>query len=120
MDKPGSGVAGVSPPSTWVEEGTLFKGRFSSRGPVVVLGKIEGDITAPSLDVRRTGAVCGTGRLGEIRSEGELSGEFDAEVAHLSGVVRDKTVVRARWLHVRLSPTDCKMQLLFSECKDED
>jgi hypothetical protein len=101
---------------TLVEEGTQFKGSLSSSCPIVVKGKIEGDLTAPSLHVSETGAVHGKVKVGEIHSQGELSGEFDADLVQLSGVVKDKTVVRAKSLEVRLVPTNGKLQVVFGEC----
>jgi cytoskeletal protein CcmA (bactofilin family) len=101
---------------TLVEEGTQFKGSLSSSCPIVVKGKIEGDLTAPSLHVSESGAVHGKVKVGEIHSQGELSGEFDADVVQLSGVVKDKTIVRAKSLEVKLMPTNGKMQVVFGEC----
>src|SRR5258706_8205321 len=101
---------------TLVEEGTQFKGTLSSSCPIVVKGRIDGDISAPSLQVSVTGAVHGKVKVGEIESQGELSGEFDADVVRLSGVVKDKTVVRAKSLEVKLAPAIGKMQVVFGEC----
>jgi cytoskeletal protein CcmA (bactofilin family) len=101
---------------TLVEEGTQFKGSLSSSCPIVVKGKIEGDVTAPSLQVSESGAVHGKVKVGEIHSQGELSGEFDAELVQLSGVVKDKTIVRAKSLEVKLQPATGKMQVVFGEC----
>src|SRR3954466_5837085 len=94
---------------TLVEEGTQFKGSLSSSCPIVVRGKIDGDVTAPSLQVSATGSVHGKVKVGEIESQGELSGEFDADVIQLSGTVKDKTVVRAKSLEVKLAPATGKM-----------
>src|SRR5690349_18391900 len=88
---------------TVVEEGTDLKGALSSKCPILVRGKIEGNVTAPSLRVSVTGAVHGTVKVGEIESEGELSGEFEADLIRLSGRVKDKTVLRAKSLEVKLS-----------------
>src|SRR5688572_25798029 len=85
---------------TTVEEGTRFKGAFASDCPIVVRGRIEGEISGPSLTVSATGSVSGTVKVKELRSEGELSGEYDAEVVRLSGTVKDNTVIRARSLEV--------------------
>jgi hypothetical protein len=82
----------------------------------VVRGKIDGDVSAPSLQVSSTGSVHGKVKVGEIESEGELSGEFDADVVQLSGTVKDKTVVRAKSLEVKLAPANGKMQVVFGEC----
>jgi cytoskeletal protein CcmA (bactofilin family) len=101
---------------TLVEEGTQFKGSLSSSCPIVVRGKIDGDISAPSLQVSSTGSVHGKVKVGEIESQGELSGEFDADVIQLSGTVKDKTIVRAKSLEVKLAPATGKMQVVFGEC----
>ncbi len=101
---------------TLIEEGTEFKGSLSSTCPIVVKGKIDGDISAPSLQVSSTGSVHGKVKVGEIESQGELSGEFDADVIQLSGTVKDKTVVRAKSLEVKLAPATGKMQVVFGEC----
>ena len=101
--------------TTVVEEGTHFKGSFSSNCPMVIRGKIEGDITAPSLTVSKTGAVHGTVKVREIQSGGELAGEFDADAVELSGIIKDKTIVRARSLSVNLSSEKGKLQIIFGE-----
>ena len=54
--------------------------------------------------------------MGSFESSGEISGELDADVVQLSGVVKDKTIVRAKSLEVRLSPPNGKMQVVFGEC----
>jgi cytoskeletal protein CcmA (bactofilin family) len=104
---------------TLVEEGTHFKGSFSSSCPAVVKGKIEGEITAPSLTVSDTGAVHGKVKVGQIQSQGELSGEFDADTVQLSGTVKDKTIVRAKSLELKLTPANGKMQVVFGEKPEE-
>ncbi len=104
---------------TLIEEGSSFKGSLSSECPVVVRGRIEGEIETPSLSVSPTGAVHGKARVGEVRSEGELSGEFDAESVQLSGTVRDNTVIRARSLEVKLATANGRMQVMFGECELE-
>jgi cytoskeletal protein CcmA (bactofilin family) len=101
---------------TLVEEGTQFKGSLSSSCPIVVRGRIEGDVAAPSLQVSSTGAVHGKVKVGEMQSQGEIAGEFDADMVQLSGTVKDKTVVRAKSLEVKLTPVDGKMQVVFGEC----
>ena len=101
---------------TLVEEGTSFKGSLSSTCPVVVRGRVEGDVSAPSLQVSASGAVHGKVKVGEMQSHGELSGEFDAETVQLSGSVKDNTIVRARSLEVKLAPTNGKLQVVFGEC----
>lgn len=117
MDNLKSGDAGGK--KTLVEEGTSFKGSLSSTCPVVVKGRVEGDVSAPSLQVSATGAVHGKVKVGEMQSHGELSGEFDAETVQLSGSVKDNTIVRAKSLEVKLAPANGKMQVVFGECNLE-
>jgi cytoskeletal protein CcmA (bactofilin family) len=103
---------------TVVEEGTEFKGALTSSCPIDVRGKIEGDVTTPALTVSATGAVHGRAKVGSVRSEGELSGEFDADSVELAGSVRDSTVIRARSLEVKLASTPGKLlQVMFGECE---
>jgi cytoskeletal protein CcmA (bactofilin family) len=104
---------------TLVEEGTQFKGSLSSDCPIEVKGRIEGDLTAPALFVSPSGAVHGHVKVGEMRSEGELAGEFDADVVQLSGTVKDNTVIRARSFEVKLAPPKGKLQVIFGECELE-
>jgi len=98
---------------TLVEEGTQFKGSLQSNCPIEVKGRIEGDVTAPALTVAPGGAVHGKVKVGEIRSQGELAGEFDADVVQLSGTIKDNTVIRAKSLEVKLSSPTNKMQVIF-------
>ena len=111
----GAGGAGASQKQTLVEEGTKFKGSLSSSCPIVVRGRIEGDVEAPSLTVSGSGAVHGKVKVGEMRSQGELAGEFDADIVQLSGTVKDNTVIRAKSLEVKLTPPTGKMQVIFGE-----
>jgi cytoskeletal protein CcmA (bactofilin family) len=101
---------------TLVEEGTQFKGSLTSNCPVIVRGRVEGDVQAPSLVVSATGAVHGKVKVDEMRSQGELAGEFDADVVQLSGTVKDNTVIRAKSLEVKLAPASGKMQVIFGDC----
>jgi cytoskeletal protein CcmA (bactofilin family) len=101
---------------TTIEEGTTFRGSISSDCGIVVHGGLEGEIKGPSLRVSPAGFVSGKVTVGELHSEGELSGEFDAEVVRLSGRVKDKTVIRARSIDVQLKPADGKLEVVFGEC----
>lgn len=112
----GAGTAGSGAKQTLVEEGTTFKGSLASSCPVVVRGKIEGDVQAPSLNVSSSGSVHGTVKVADLRSAGELLGDFEADTVQLSGVVKDKTKLRAKSLEVRLSSTGAKMQVVFGDC----
>jgi cytoskeletal protein CcmA (bactofilin family) len=104
---------------TLVEEGTQFKGSLTSDCPIEVKGRIEGDVTAPALSVSASGAVHGHVKVGEMRSEGELAGEFEADVVQLSGTVKDNTVIRAKSLEVKLAAPSGKLQVIFGECELE-
>lgn len=101
---------------TVVEEGTHFTGNLTSTCPIDVRGRVEGDVQAPSLTVSARGAVHGHAKVGSVHSEGELSGEFEADTVELSGTVKDKTVIRARSLEVRLSSPKGH-QVIFGDCE---
>jgi len=101
---------------TVVEEGTHFTGNLSSTCPIDVRGRVEGDVQAPSLTVSARGAVHGHAKVGSVHSEGELSGEFEADTVELSGTVKDKTVIRARSIEVRLSSAKGQ-QVIFGDCE---
>ncbi len=101
---------------TLVEEGTEFKGTLVSKCPVVVSGKIDGEVHAPSLSVGALGAVFGKVRVGEIQSEGEIAGEFEAETVKLSGRVSNNTVIRAKSIEVKLTSDKGKLQVSFGDC----
>jgi cytoskeletal protein CcmA (bactofilin family) len=109
-------VPAVSDRKTLVEEGSQFKGSLTSSCPIVVRGRIEGDVQAPSLTISGSGAVHGKVKVDELRSQGELSGEFDADVVQLSGSVKDNTIIRAKSLEVKLVPASGKMQVVFGDC----
>jgi cytoskeletal protein CcmA (bactofilin family) len=107
----------TSTKQTIVEEGTEFKGILTSTCPIVVRGRIEGEVDAPSLTVSEKGAVHGRAKVGSIRSLGELSGEFDADTVDLAGRVKDNTIIRAKTLEVKLAAEDAKMQVTFGDCE---
>ena len=114
---PGAQPAAVK--QTLVEEGTTFKGSLSSNCPIVVKGRVEGDVAAPSLNVSNSGSVHGTVKVNDLRSAGELSGDFESETVTLSGVVKDNTRLRAKSLEVRLAVPNGKMQVVFGDCSLE-
>ena len=101
---------------TLIEEGTEFRGSLSSNCPIVVVGKIEGDVTGPMIHVSASGVVSGKVNVKELHSEGELAGEVEAETVQIAGTVRDKTRIRARSLQVTLS-TKKGMEVVFGECE---
>lgn len=102
---------------TLVEEGTEFKGSLTSKCPVEVRGRVDGDLGAPSLDVSPTGAVSGKVKVDRLVSQGEIAGEFDADSVNLSGTVKDNTVIRAKTLEVKLAPAseNNRLQVIFGE-----
>jgi cytoskeletal protein CcmA (bactofilin family) len=100
---------------TLVEEGTRLEGALVSSSAVVVKGKIVGDVTAPVLRVTDSGSVHGRMNVREIVSDGELSGELDADLVQLAGVVRDKTIVRTRSLNVKLAASSGRIEIVFGK-----
>jgi cytoskeletal protein CcmA (bactofilin family) len=102
---------------TLIEEGTEFKGTLTSTCAVVVMGRVEGELKGPSVEVTETGVLSGKAKVTELRSRGELSGEFDAEVVELSGRVRDKTVIRAKSLEVSLQRPEGGIEMVFGDCE---
>ena len=102
---------------TLVEEGTSFKGTMTSTCPVVVRGRIEGELETPALTVTESGAVHGKAKVGTLSSQGEISGELDADTVQLSGKVNDNTIIRAKSLEVKLSTDSGKKQVVFGNCE---
>ncbi len=98
---------------TLVEEGTEFKGSLTSTCPVVVRGRVEGEIDTPSLTISESGAVHGKAKIGTVVSKGDIAGEFDADSVQLSGCVQDNTVIRSKSLEVKLSSEEGKMEVVF-------
>ena len=102
---------------TLIEDGTELKGTLTSSCPIVVMGRVDGEMTGPSVEVTESGVVSGKAKVTELRSRGELAGEFDANVVELSGRVRDKTVIRAQSLEVSLKRDDGRIEMVFGECE---
>jgi cytoskeletal protein CcmA (bactofilin family) len=117
-------MANIKPPTqekrTIVEEGTKIKGDLESACPVVVHGRVEGAVQAPSLTVSKSGVVEGTAQVGTIECEGELAGEFDADRIELSGTVKDSTIIRAETIEMKLTSKGGKKQLVFGDVQDAD
>jgi cytoskeletal protein CcmA (bactofilin family) len=103
--------------ATLVEEGTEFKGELTSNCPLVIRGKVEGSIKAPAITIARSGTLIGTAKIGQLLSEGELSGEFEAEAVRLAGRIGNNTTIRARSLEAKLAAKDKGgLQVTFGEC----
>ena len=103
---------------TVLGEGTEFEGAIRSQCPITVSGNLLGDVSAPTLIVTRTGTVHGRIKVAEVKSEGEIAGEIDAESVDLSGHVGDQTTIRATSLQVKLSQNGAggKLQVSFGNC----
>ena len=102
---------------TLVEEGTEFTGKLSSNCPIVVMGKVEGEVTGPVIHVTRSGSVAGKVKVTELHSLGEIAGEVNADAVKISGRVRDKTVIKAKSIDVNLTAEGGAMQVVFGECE---
>jgi len=103
---------------TVVGEGTEFEGAIRSECSVTVNGNLLGDVIAPTLIVTGTGSVRGHIKVKEVKSEGAIAGEIDAESVDLSGHVGDKTTIRATSLQVKLSQNGDggMLQVSFENC----
>jgi len=107
----------MSDKKTLIEEGTELKGTLTSTCPIVVQGRVEGEMTGPSVEVTESGVLSGKAKVTELRSRGEIAGEFDAKVVELSGRVRDKTIIRAESLEVSLRREDGRIEMVFGDCE---
>jgi cytoskeletal protein CcmA (bactofilin family) len=107
----------MSDKRTLIEEGTELKGTLTSSCPIVVMGRVEGELTGPSVEVTESGVLSGKAKVTELHSRGELAGEFDADMVQLSGRVRDKTRIRAQTMEVRLKRDEGRMEMVFGECE---
>jgi cytoskeletal protein CcmA (bactofilin family) len=102
---------------TLIEDGTELKGTLTSTCPIVVMGRVEGDLTGPSVEVTESGVLSGKAKVTQLHSRGELAGEFDADTVHLSGRVRDNTRIRAQSLEVHLKREEGRMEMVFGDCE---
>ena len=99
-------------------EGAEFEGAIRSQCPITVNGNLIGDVSAPVLIVSGTGSVRGRIKVAEVKSEGEVAGEIDAQSVDLSGHVGDQTTIRAASLQVKLSQNGAGgiLQVSFGTC----
>jgi cytoskeletal protein CcmA (bactofilin family) len=102
---------------TILEDGTEFDGSIRSKCPITVSGKLKGEVSAPSLTVTKSGSVHGQVKVSQLKSQGEIAGEIDAESVELSGRVNDQTTIRAATLEVTLNQTSGKLQVTFGNCE---
>jgi cytoskeletal protein CcmA (bactofilin family) len=107
----------MSSKRTLVEEGSVFKGSLEASCPIVVMGKVDGEVAGPSLDVRPGGQVSGRVKVAQLSSRGELAGNVEAETVELAGKVRDQTVIRARSIEVKLDRASAREEVVFGDCE---
>ena len=101
---------------TIIEDGTEFDGSVSSSCDIMLSGRLKGEVLAPALTVGPTGSVHGCVKVEQLVSEGEVSGEIDAQSVELSGKVNDRTVINADSLEVKLSKSS-GVQVTFGNCE---
>ncbi len=102
---------------TIIDQGTDVDGTISSRGAIVVGGRLKGEILAPQLTVLPSGSVHGQVKVERLSSQGEITGRIEADVVELSGTVGDQTVITADKLEVRLGEGEGKIQVTFGSCE---
>jgi cytoskeletal protein CcmA (bactofilin family) len=106
------------PKQTVVEEGTALRGSLASNGQVLVMGRVDGEVSGVAVEITETGAVSGRVKTPALRSRGELRGEIEAEDVELSGHVLDDTVIRAQAIAVTI-PGPGGPAMLFGDCELE-
>jgi cytoskeletal protein CcmA (bactofilin family) len=114
MSEP-AGNGNGQPRQTVVEEGTALRGSLVSNGSVLVMGRVEGDVSGQAVEVTETGAISGRIKTPALRSRGELAGQIEAQDVELAGHVLDNTVIRAEALTVTL-PASGGAAALFGDC----
>ena len=106
-----------------IDEGSTFKGVISGNSTVTIRGVLEGEVEGPALEVEQGGVLIGKAKVTELRSRGELAGQFDASDVELSGKVRDDTIIRAAALLVSPSigggSEGAEPQAVFGGCQLE-
>lgn len=108
----------AEPRKTIVEEGTALKGSLASNGAVLVMGRVDGEVSGVAVEITETGAVSGRVKTPALRSRGELRGEIEAADVELSGQVLDDTIIRAQAIAVTI-PTNGGPTMLFGDCELE-
>lgn len=102
-------------PSTIVEEGTHFKGDFVSSCPIIVNGRIDGDVTAPAVRVTTSGALKGKIEAKAISCTGSVAGVLEADTIELTGNIGRDTIVRAQRLNLDVESTSGRIELAFHQ-----
>jgi cytoskeletal protein CcmA (bactofilin family) len=102
-------------PTTIVQEGTEFKGDFTSSCPIVVNGRIVGGVKAPAVTVTNSGTVQGTVEAKTIACRGSVSGVLEADAIELSGAIAQNTIIRAQRLRLNIESTSGRIELAFGQ-----
>jgi len=98
-----------------IEAGTEFQGAIRSQCAVVVDGVLNGEVEAPSLTVTSNGSAHGKMQVKELRSEGSLGGQIEADRVELSGTIENNTVIRATTLEVKIVESGATAK--FGDCE---
>ena len=102
---------------TIIESGTEFDGTMTSQCEIVLRGRLKGELSAPALTVAPCGSVQGKVKVGQLKAQGEVAGDIEAEAVELSGRVSDQTVIRAKTLAVTLTQPQSGLQVTFGNCE---
>src|SRR4029078_2298833 len=102
-------------PATIVEEGSEFRGNFTSSRPIIVNGRIEGDVSAPAVMVTNSGARQGNVEAKTISCRGSAAGVFVADTIELSGSIAQNTVIRAQRLNLKIVSTSGRVEIAFGQ-----
>ena len=102
---------------TIIESGTELEGSIKSECAITLSGKLEGKVSAPELTVTPSGALHGQIKVSQLKAQGEVSGEIEADNVELSGRVSDQTVIRARTLEVMLTQPQGRLLVTFGTCE---
>lgn len=100
---------------TVIEEGTEISGKMKSGVPLVIKGKMDGELESPAVAVAATGSLTGKAKVGKLVSEGLISGQFEADSVRLAGKVGNKSSIKTRSLEARLT-ADKGLEVTFGEC----
>lgn len=109
--RPGTGAE----PTTVVEEGTSFKGDFTSRCHVIVKGRVEGEMKAPTVTVTASGALQGKVEAKTITCEGSAAGVLEADAIEISGAIARDTILRAQRLNLDVESTSGRIEIAFNQ-----
>ena len=102
---------------TVIESGTELEGSIRSECPITLAGKLEGRVSAPRLTVTASGSAKGEIKVSKLVTQGEISGEIEADEVQLAGRVSDQTVIRARSLEVEMSRPQGGFLVTFGTCE---